>query len=125
MQTAAWIREHALSDNRSYEILESLTTEVGARLAGSEADLRAVAWAEAKMRALGLDKVWKEPVQYPVWQRLSELASVISPYPHRLQVTALGHSVSTPEGGVQADIVRVASLQDLKNTDPAKVHGKI
>ncbi|WP_428717933.1 M20/M25/M40 family metallo-hydrolase [Undibacterium curvum] len=125
MQTAAWIREHALSDNRSYEILESLTTEVGARLAGSEADLRAVAWAEAKMRALGMDKVWKEPVQYPVWQRLSEQASVISPYPHRLQVTALGHSVSTPAGGVQADIVHVASLQDLKNTDAAKVRGKI
>ena len=33
--------------------LESLTTEVGPRLAGSPADARAVAWAEAKFKELG------------------------------------------------------------------------
>ena len=44
--------------------------------AGSEADARAVAWAEAKFKALGFDKVWKEPVTFPKWERRSEHAAV-------------------------------------------------
>ncbi|MES2046764.1 MAG: peptidase M28 family protein, partial [Pseudomonadota bacterium] len=59
MLTAAWLRDAARNDNLSYRILESLTTEVGPRMAGSPADARAVAWAEAKFKELGFDKVWK------------------------------------------------------------------
>ena len=125
MQTAHKLRELALRDNRSYEMLERLTTEVGARLAGSEADLRAVNWAVSFMQNLGLDKVWKEPVQYPVWERISESASVISPFPHKLQITALGHSISTPEQGIQAEILRVADLAALKALPAGAAQGKI
>ncbi|HSM11110.1 MAG TPA: hypothetical protein VK827_06040, partial [Lysobacter sp.] len=51
--TAAQLRETALASDLGYRITESLTTEVGARLAGSDADARAVAWAEAKFKQLG------------------------------------------------------------------------
>ena len=59
--TAGLLRERALGDGGAYKIVESLTTEVGARPAGSDADARAVAWAVAKFRALGYDKVYTEP----------------------------------------------------------------
>jgi len=42
----------------AYAIVESLTTEVGPRMAGSEADMRAVNWARAKFAALGFDDRW-------------------------------------------------------------------
>jgi len=86
---AALLRERAMADSGAYKIVESLTTEVGARPAGSDADARAVAWAVAKFRALGYDKVYTEPVKFTAWRRLSESAEVIAPITQRLAVTAL------------------------------------
>ena len=54
-QHATQLRERALADNTGWKVVESLTTEVGPRMAGSEADARAVAWAEAKFKSLGFD----------------------------------------------------------------------
>jgi hypothetical protein len=81
--TAAQLREQALADDTGWKVVESLTTEVGPRIAGSEADARAVAWAEAKFKALGFDKVWKEPVTFPKWERRSETAVIPVPPPSR------------------------------------------
>ena len=53
--------ELKLDNNLAYNLTDSLTVEVGQRLAGSEADARAVAWAEQKFKQLGYDKVWIEP----------------------------------------------------------------
>ncbi|NLG59813.1 MAG: peptidase M28 family protein, partial [Gammaproteobacteria bacterium] len=74
LETAAQLREQALADDTSWRVTESLTTEIGPRLPGSEADARAVAWAEAKFKALGFDRVWTEPVTFPRWVRNSESA---------------------------------------------------
>ncbi|WMW79487.1 M20/M25/M40 family metallo-hydrolase [Undibacterium cyanobacteriorum] len=125
LQTAAWLRDAARADNASYRILESLTTEVGPRLAGSPADARAVAWAEAKFKELGFDKVWKEPVSFPTWQRGIEKAEIIAPFPQPLLVTALGNSVATPADGLSAELVQFASLKELMSAAPDSVKGKI
>lgn len=122
---AAWVRDHAAGDNQSMAILESLTTEIGPRMAGTEADARAVVWAQNKFRSLGFDKVWLEPVTFPTWKRGGETAEVISPYPQPLVITALGNSISTPEQGLRAEIVQFASLEDLKAAKPEQVTGKI
>jgi carboxypeptidase Q len=45
--TASLLRDKALDSNRGWDIVESLTTEVGPRLAGTDADKRAVRWARA------------------------------------------------------------------------------
>ncbi|MBS9727005.1 hypothetical protein, partial [Stutzerimonas stutzeri] len=92
LATAAQLRDQALADDTGWKVVESLTTEIGPRIAGSEADARAVAWAEAKFKALGFDKVWKEPVTFPKWERRSEHAAVTGKHPQPLQITALGGS---------------------------------
>ena len=58
----------------AYAILESLTSEVGPRMAGSAAFDRAIVWAQEKFKALGYDKVYLEPVTFPVWERRRETA---------------------------------------------------
>ncbi len=42
------------------EIITDLTTEIGPRLDGSEAEKRAATWAQQRMEHLGFDKVWIE-----------------------------------------------------------------
>ena len=45
VETAILLRDNAMSGTRAWNIVESLTTEVGPRLAGSEAEARARDWA--------------------------------------------------------------------------------
>ncbi|MEO7917589.1 MAG: M20/M25/M40 family metallo-hydrolase [Dokdonella sp.] len=125
LQTAAQLREQALQDDVAYEVVAGLSIEVGARLAGSEADQRGRDWMVAKFKALGFDKVWTEPVTYPKWVRRSESASLVSPYPHDLAITALGNSSATPAGGLTAEVVAFASLDALKTASAGSVRGKI
>ncbi len=119
------VRDIALESKLSFDILESLTTEVGPRMAGTKQDLMAVDWAVKNFKALGFDKVWKEPVTYPTWVRGVETAEVISPYPQPLHITALGGSVATPKSGVTAAVVHFENLEKLKQTTRAQVKGKI
>ena len=123
--TATRLRETALAGNEGFAIVESLTTEVGARMAGTDADARAVRWAEARFKALGFDRVTLQPVTYPVWRRGEESAQIIAPAPQKLTLLALGWSSPTPKGGVEAEVVRFASLDALRNATPAEVQGKI
>ena len=119
------VRQAALKSNLGYEILESLTTEVGPRMAGTPQDTMAVNWAIAKFKALGFDKVWKEPVTFPTWVRGEESAEVISPFPQPLHITALGGTVGTGKNGVMAELVHFKTLDDLKKADAKDVKGKI
>ena len=123
--TATRLRETALAGNEGFAIVESLTTEVGARMAGTEADARAVRWAEARFKALGFDRVTLQPVTYPVWRRGEESAQITAPAPQKLTLLALGWSSPTPKGGVEAEVVRFPSLDALRNATPAEVQGRI
>lgn len=122
---ATALRDRAMNDNTGYEFVAGLTTEVGARVAGSAADARAVAWTVAKFKAMGFDKVYTEKVSYPLWQRRSEHAEIVAPFPQPLLLTALGYSAGTPQGGLTAEVVGFDDLDAFKKADPATVKGKI
>lgn len=120
--TAAQLRERAQQDRTSWQVVESLTTEIGPRLAGSEADARAVRWAEAKFKSLGYDKVWLQPVSFPKWVRRSEHGAVLGDNAQPLHLTALGGS---PGGTVEGEIVRFADLAALEAAPAGSLAGKI
>ena len=52
LDRAQALAAEALSDDLGYQLVESLTTEVGPRLAGTAAEARARQWALAKFEAL-------------------------------------------------------------------------
>ena len=125
VKTAEQLRDQAMHDDTGYRIVTSLTTEVGPRMAGSDADPRARAWAIAKFKALGYDKVYTEAVTYPLWIRRSEHGAIVAPFPQSLVLTALGYSAGTPKGGLTAQVLKFDSLDALKAADPASVKGRI
>lgn len=121
----AELSAQAMSSDTAYEIVKSLTVEVGPRIAGSEGDKRAVEWAESKFKELGFDNVYKEPVRVRNWSRGIADAKIIAPYQQKLFITALGGSVATPEGGLTTEVAMFNSLASLKQADAAQVDGKI
>jgi len=115
-QQAKALIETALAGTQGYDITESLTTEVGPRLAGTEAEARARDWAVAKFKSIGLENVRVEEFTIPGWERGAETASIISPFPQDMLITSLGYSVATPINGVEAEVVYFSELDALKAT---------
>ena len=121
----ALLETTALNSELSYQIVESLTTEVGHRLMGSEGDKKAIKWAVAKMNELGFDKVWTEEVKGTFWQRGDVQAKIISPYPQPISAIALGGSISTKKAGLTANIAHFKTFADLKAAPDNSLNGKI
>jgi Zn-dependent M28 family amino/carboxypeptidase len=122
---AAELRDSALQNNAATALLESLTTEVGPRMAGSANDAKAVTWAQEKFKILGFDKVTLQAVTFPKWQRDHESAEILSPYSQTLHITALGASVGTDGKPLDAEVVEFASLEALKIAPENSLTGKI
>jgi hypothetical protein len=124
--TAVLLRERALLDNLSVDLVESITTEVGPRRVGTDGDKRAIAWAQAKFEELGFDRVWTEevPIEYG-WIRGEANAEIISPYPHNVVITALGYSIGT-YGDLVGEIVEFADFDALEAVPEGdSLNGKI
>ena len=124
-QTAAALRDRALNDNTAWDLLQSLTSEIGPRPTGSPAAARARDWAIARMTALGFTKVHAEPFAKTAWLRDAESAEIVAPVPQKLALLGLGHSVPTPAGGITAEVVVLKSLAELKAAPVGAFTGKI
>jgi len=118
------LQAEALSSDLAWRLLASLTSEVGPRMAGGEADATAVRWAVDKMHSLGFDRVWTEPVSFPRWLRNHESARVLSPSAQDLAVTALGGSPGT-NGPLEGEVIQFETLAELEAADARDVQGKI
>src|SRR4051812_10256508 len=122
----AALRDNALeNDHYAWDITEGLTTEVGQRLAATEAEARARDWAVKRLTAMGFSNVHVEPFEMPVWVRGAESAEIVSPFPQKLVIAALGYSGSTGAGGVTGEIVYFDSLDALRVVPDSAVRGKI
>ncbi|MEA2564054.1 MAG: carboxypeptidase [Acidobacteriota bacterium] len=123
--TASALRDGAMKGTRAFEIVRSLTLETGPRPAGSAGDRAAVEWGVRTLKALGLQNVRAEKVTVPHWVRGAESGEIVSPWPQPVILAALGGSVGTPEGGIEAEVVQVPDVAALEGMDAAKVKGKI
>jgi len=125
LQHAALLRTRGLADTLAWQLVESLVTEVGARPAGSEADARAVEWALAQFKRLGLANVRAEAVPLNAWQRGPLQARLTAPMPRPLVAVALGNSVSTPPEGIEAELAWYPNLAALQADSSDKPRGRI
>lgn len=152
-EVIAQLQGDALSSDLAWDILASLTNEVGPRMAGTDGDKLAVKWAIKKMRDMGFDRVWTEPVKFPRWVRTSESAEVfftqpkkpdhelsewerewkkmaarkirlLKPVGRKMAVTALGGSPST-HGRLEAEVAHFETLEALAAADAELVQNRI
>lgn len=122
------IYQTALLDGQSYPWLAHLSNQIGGRLSGSLNAQRAVEWGKEELDALGLDKVWLQPVMVPKWIRGTFEYANIETSPGNtinVPVCALGGSISTPLTGIRAEVVEVQDFEELKALGEEKVKGKI
>ncbi len=125
LEQAARLREAAMADTEAWTLLQQLCTQVGARPAGSDGDVKAVAWAQAAMQRLGLAAVRAEPLALRVWQRGPASAKLVSPVDEALVMVALGNSVATPAEGITAEVAWYPDLASLQADASDRPRGRI
>lgn len=131
-QDSIWIRriyDEALLRGHAFENLRQLCKDIGPRLSGSAQAQMAVDWSYEKMLAYNFDKVGKQEITVPHWERgTTESAwykSIDKFVPvNKVHLLALGGSIGT-NGLLEAEVIEFKTLTDLKNAKPKEVEGKI
>jgi carboxypeptidase Q len=104
--------------------IAELTDRFGHRLSGSQALEDAIVWTAATMEKDGLTNVKREKVMVPHWVRGAESLELVAPRRQRLPMLGLGGSIATPAGGITAEVMVVASFEELTQR-AAEAKGKI
>lgn len=117
------IVETALREQKGYDYLRELC-KIGPRLSGSDNSMIAINWAFEKMKSLGLEKVWLQPVLVPHWERGDAESCTILNINKRLSILALGGSIATPLNGITAEVIEVKNFNELEKRKN-EVKGKI
>ena len=121
------ISDEMLVNGTAYESLRDLTQNIGHRLSGSAAYEKSVDWAVLKLKEAGADKVWKEEVMVPVWERGKESLQIKEGNGKwkPLRMLSLGNSEGTNGKDLEAEIVFVKNKEDFDKLPDAAVKGKI
>ena len=120
------IYDESLTSRDTYKLLDHLCNKIGHRLSGSIGASKAVEWTEMIMNSYSFDKIYKQDLFVPNWKRGDkEEVRIIGYKDEKLNVLALGMSVSTPKRGISAKVVEVQGIEDIEVLGRDKIKGKI
>ncbi|QTC93103.1 M20/M25/M40 family metallo-hydrolase [Brevundimonas goettingensis] len=125
IRQAELLRDKAMTSNVALDYVTQLTTRFGPRPAGSHSEQAAAAWAADYLKGLGFQNVHIQEFPLVGWERGQDSGSILGDNPQPLAVAALGHSPATPEGGIEAEVVRFTSLEALQAVPDGSLAGKI
>ena len=123
-ETAQQLMQTALKSDLAFNIVESLTTEIGPRLGGSEAEKRARDWGVDLGKELGFDKATIEEFTMPFWDRGHLHLALTSPYNQELYGSALGGAAPSEEE-INAPIVYFRDIHALTSIEDGTLKGKV
>jgi carboxypeptidase Q len=119
------IFDEALTNGESYANLNYLCKVIGKRITGSQAADDAVSWSKSVVQEYGVDSLYMQSVEAEHWIRgEKESVAISEDIAILLNACSLGGSVST-DGPLQADVVEVSGMDELKAYGVGELTGKI
>lgn len=121
------IYDEALLRGAAYEDLRQLCKQIGPRLSGSAQAEMAVNWSYEKMKSYNFDRVTKQAITVPHWERGTTESGWFSTQNGdltKVHLLALGGSIGT-NGLLQAEVIEFKQLSDLQKAKPKDIEGKI
>lgn len=122
------IFDQALTKGQCHENLKELCKDIGNRITASPASYEAIAWGKKKLEEMKLDSVWLQPITVPHWVRGDVERLDFSSKTTTLHVshcTALGGSVGTNGGVIEANVIEVKDWDELDALSKKDVKGKV
>jgi hypothetical protein len=115
----------SIRSGKSFDYASELAA-MGPRLTGSAAYQRAAEWCVDRFRAMGITRTALEPFTIDRgWERVSARARIVEPESRELHVESLGWTPSTPDGGVNAEIVALESYSLNVTSVKRSLQGRI
>lgn len=110
------IVDEIYAHSEAYENLLVLADDIGIRLAGTENEIKARDFLIETLSRYGLDDVRTESFPHRAWTPVREELAVIEPVERTLPCRCAGLSPSTPEAGVEGEVVFLerADRQELE-----------
>ena len=122
------IHDHSMTQGQSYNWLSSLSRDIGGRLAGSPQSEAAIDYTLELLRSYS-DTVYRQECRVPYWTRGRKETVKITQMDGGAMMTlhalALGNSIGTGEKGIEASVVEVKSLDEVKALGREGIEGKI
>lgn len=107
-----------------FSSVADMTDRFGPRMAGSRALEDSIDYVLEEMKAAGLE-THTHNVTVPHWERGLERAELLAPRKQVFNVLGLGGGVSTPPGGITANVIAVETFDELDQMPASQVEGKI
>ena len=122
------IYDTSLEAGKSYKWLTHLSEEIGGRLAGSSNAQKAIEYTKMELEQYA-DTVYLQPCTVPYWTRGRREKVRITNMPGGASMDlgglALGNSVGTGKEGIQAEVVEVTTLDEVRELSYDGIGGKI
>jgi len=115
----------AIKDSSAWYRLAYMTDVFGPRLSGSKNLEKALDWMIEEMKKDNFSNVREEKVMVPHWVRGEEYAELIYPRKANIPIFTLGGSISTPEEGIEGEVIVVNDVKELEILGKEKIQGKI
>lgn len=109
------ISDEILLHGKAYDNLRVLTKQIGGRLSGSPAMIKAEQWGLAAMKTANADNAWLQECLVPHWVRggKDEASATYGKNKKLLDVIALGNSIGSYKN-LTAPVIEVKSFDDLE-----------
>ncbi len=121
------IADVVMNDGTAYEDLRHLTKNIGHRVSGSEAYEKAADWAVETLKKAGADKVWKQPVNVPVWMHGKESLAVKGTDGKwkKIRMLSLGNSEGTGGKDLSGALIVVRNFDEFNKLADTDLKDKI
>lgn len=121
------ISDEIMTNGTAYENLGQLTKGIGPRFSATPGYMRAVDWAEKKLKEIGIDMIWKMEAKAPVWIRGKESLQIktASGDWKNIRMLSFGNSEGTGGKDLTGEIVLINSASDLNAMSVGQLKDKI
>ncbi|WP_308003340.1 M20/M25/M40 family metallo-hydrolase [uncultured Chryseobacterium sp.] len=121
------ISDEIMSNGAAYENLGQLTKGIGPRFSATPGYMRAVDWAEKKLKEIGIDMIWKMEAKAPVWIRGKESLQIKTANGDwkNIRMLSFGNSEGTGGKDLTGEIVLINSASELNAMSVGQLKDKI
>lgn len=121
------ISDEIMMNGTAYNNLGELTKGIGPRLSATPSYMKAVEWAERKLKEIGVEMIWRQEAKAPIWVRGKESLQIKAGSGDwkNIRMLSFGNSEGTGGKDLTGEIVLISTTSELNAMSVGQLKDKI
>jgi hypothetical protein len=121
------ISDEIMMNGTAYNNLGELTKGVGPRFSATPGYMKAVEWAERKLKEIGIEMIWRQEAKVPVWIRGKESLQIKAGNGEwkNIRMLSFGNSEGTQGKDLVGEIILISDTSELNAMSIGQLKDKI